>query len=877
MINKMINIKEFCKKILISGLRPGPENNKTDPATREFKTKYWNFKNLLALNQKILENMSAMEQAHAGSRVYGFGFLRKSTAELSVCLFRVITLLDRIAPGKYRTLLQKFEVIHTRLNLICADDEHCRTESCEWICRDIRELNCGDTDMAGAKSANLGEIRDMPGITIPDGFIFSARASKLFMEKNRLLPHLEQIIQCIDFDDLTMVNEADRRLRGLIENSVVPDEILNDIDQSYKNLRKTHGPDVRFAVRSSATGEDSLRTSFAGQYRTILEVAGEDLSTAYKKVLASKYSARAMLYRHNKGLCDNHVHMCVAILVMQDAVSSGVIYTRNPENNAREIIISALRGLPKALVDGLAEPDLFVYSRDQGKLIHREIHEQRTMLSRSPEKGMETVILDPGSGRQPAVHEELADKLFRIALDLENHFQQPQDIEWCVDSADRIVILQARPLQTHKTTPDETKTEDSCTAFREKIASRRILPVLKGGITVCRGVASGRVHMVTNAAEAENFPDGAIMVAREALPRWSTLVGKASGLITNHGAAAGHLATVAREFNVPALFNTKSATTDLAGLTHITLDAGAGEIYPEIIPCDISSDHKTNIMSGTPVHMVMEKTLSLVRPLNLTDPEKNSFSPEHCRTYHDILRFCHEKAVDEMFSLGGQYEGADTAGKRLVAGAPTQWWLIDLGGGFNKQITGNKVRLNEVVSRPFLGVWEGMTSHVWQGPPGADARGLFSIMMESTMNRDLDLSGPSAYTQKNYGLISGSFCSLSCRFGYHYSVLQSLCKDLDRENYIRFGFKGGAANMDRKHLRLKLMSEIMEESDFQVKIKEDVLNGSFEGGSKEKTMNRLKILGYLIVHTRQVDMVMSDTNQFAFYLDKMKKDIKNIV
>ncbi|MFW6357254.1 MAG: PEP-utilizing enzyme, partial [bacterium] len=365
---------------------------------------------------------------------------------------------------------------------------------------------------------------------------------------------------------------------------------------------------------------------------------------------------------------------------------------------------------------------------------------------------------------------------------------------------------------------------------------------------------------------------------RDALPRWSSLVGKASGLITDHGAAAGHLATVAREFNVPALFNTGNATAVLSGASHVTLDAWACEVFEGNLPFRLPAlSEDKGKMHNTPVYSDLQKILSMVRPLNLTDPDKENFSPEHCRTYHDILRFCHEKAVDEMFCLGQEYEGTETSGKRLVTGVPTQWWLINIGGGFKKQKTHDKVRLSEISSQPFLAVWEGMVSHVWQGPPGADAKGLFSIMMESTMNRDLDLTGPSSFALKNYALVSGNFCSLNCRFGYHYSVLQTLCVEQARENYIRFGFKGGAADMSRKQLRLRLMSQIMEEIGFQIKTTEDSLRASFEGGSRQETLKRLKTLGYLIVHTRQMDMVMNNKNRFDYYKHKMQADISNIM
>lgn len=873
----MINIKAIYRK-LINSSETYADTEKSDPATQEFKTKYWNFKNLLTINQRILEIMSDMEQTLSGNKVFGYSFLRKNITELSVALFRVITLLDRIAPAKYSALLNKFEEIHTSLDNIHLEIEPGEYDGKSWLYLDIKQLRREDAHSTGAKAANLAEVQNIPEIIIPDGFVLSTKAFEVFFQENNLNPQIEQIIQCINFDKLEEVYEASARLKKLINTAKMPDAVQEGMKTGYKNLEERHGRGIRLAVRSSATGEDELQTSFAGQYHSVLEVRGDELVSAYKKVLAGKYNARALLYRHNKGFSDRHVRMSAAFLVMQDAVSSGVIYTNNPETGSDDVVISALRGLPKALVDGSADPDLFVYSRSEKKLIDRNINEQKTMLCHSAKKGIISVNLDPESAREPAVTDFLALALARIAMDLEKYFGSPQDIEWCVDPLGKIVILQTRPLQVHHKSADSTEDEHSYLSFRNSLASRDIQPLLKGGITASGGIAQGPVFLIESQKDAAGFPQGGIMVAMDALPRWSSLVGKASGLITEHGSAAGHLATVAREFNVPALFNTENATAVLAAASHVTLDAWACEVFEGSLPYTLpeSSEDKGR-MFNTPVYSTLTEILSLVSPLNLTDPDHKNFSPENCKTYHDILRFCHEKAVDEMFCLGQEYEGTEASGKRLVAGVPTQWWLINIGGGFKKRKIKDRIRLSEISSQPFLAVWEGMVSHAWQGPPGADAKGLFSIMMESTMNRDLDLVGPSSFALKNHALVSGNFCSLNCRFGYHYSVLQTLCKEQDRENYIRFGFKGGAADMRRKQLRLKVMSQIMEEIGFQINTTEDSLRASFEGGSRVETLKRLKTLGYLIVHTRQMDMVMNNKDQFDYYQHKMQADINNLM
>ena len=61
----------------------------------------------------------------------------------------------------------------------------------------------------------------------------------------------------------------------------------------YPSTRFIHDQDIRVAMRSSAVGEDG-QASFAGQYLTVLNVTENSIIDAYKKVIASKYSPRAL-------------------------------------------------------------------------------------------------------------------------------------------------------------------------------------------------------------------------------------------------------------------------------------------------------------------------------------------------------------------------------------------------------------------------------------------------------------------------------------------------------------------------------------------------------------------------------------------------------
>ena len=119
--------------------------------------------------------------------------------------------------------------------------------------------------------------------------------------------------------------------------------------------------DIGLAVRSSALGEDAADTSFAGLYESQLNVHPDNLLETYLQIAGSKYTPQAMVYRRQHGLRDIDTEMAVGCMAMIDAAAGGVAYTSDPQDATdRRIRISAAIGLPKAVVDGRFDADLFV-------------------------------------------------------------------------------------------------------------------------------------------------------------------------------------------------------------------------------------------------------------------------------------------------------------------------------------------------------------------------------------------------------------------------------------------------------------------------------------------------------------------------------------
>lgn len=834
-----------------------------------FKSRYHNFKLLLSANNRALQIMSELEEAQKGDRPLGMSFIRAHCTAVSVNVFRMVKCMQQLAPGKYEDLSDRFREIQGAVTEMLSEKKDTADGP---LVLGLDAIDKGNADDAGNKMANLGEIRNRLGMCVPNGFVITSYAFRKFIGNADLQTEIDRLLQSSPAEEMDQLFSLSADIQQLLIRSPVPTELEDAIMAAYRRIEAAEGRGVKISMRSSALGEDSADTSFAGQYRSELNVSAENILQAYKEIAASKYSLQAMIYRLNKGIRDEDIDMCVGCMSMVNAVAGGVIYTRNPLNVRDErIFIHSVWGLPKSVVDGSVVADLIAVSRSAPlQIAEKHISQKARKFVCYPDEGVCRIEIVGEEGSRASVSEEQALDLARIALEIEHHYDFPQDIEWAVDNDGRIFILQCRPLkQTEKIAERQRQ-------LGENAVDAEL--VLSGGVAAGAGAGCGPVFIVRRESDALAFPKGAVLVVKQALPRWAALTGRASALVAEQGTAAGHLANIAREFGIPALFGVERAADLLENGQMITVDADGLRIYKgEVESLVRGTGGRKKIMEGSPVLATLMRVSEKIIPLHLRNPESTDFRPAMCRTFHDITRFCHEKSVGEMFSFGRDHHFSERASKQLVCEIPMQWWVLNLDDGFREDVPGKFVHLQNVISIPMLALWDGIVAVPWEGPPPVDSKGFMSILMEASTNPALDPSMPSPFANRNYFMISKNFCSLSSRFGFHFSTIEALVGERSNENYIVFGFKGGAADVARRIRRARFVADILEEFDFRIELKEDGVTARLEGYGEEFMKEKLRILGYMLMHTRQLDMVMSNDAVCRHHKDKLLRDIDSVI
>jgi pyruvate,water dikinase len=858
---------EAFKRLFAKKITPPPDPAAAQAARAANSLKFHHFKLLLAANGKALDIMAEIEKALSGRTLFGMTFVRAKCTAVGVNAFQTIRHLDQLAPGAYGRLYARFAEISAGIEAVLAP---ARVERSGRLVVPLAEAGAAQADLVGSKMASLGELARTLGLPVPPGFVVTAAGFDAFMAQEGLKDEIHRLLQAADvrsMDDRFRLSSA---IQERIIHTPLPAALDEEMQGAFAALEAATRPRVRVSVRSSALGEDAEGANYAGQFLSLLNIPGKSLGAAYREVVASMYGLPALNYRLSRGIRDEDAAMCVGVMAMVPARSGGVAYSRNPVNIRDDaVIVSAAFGLPKVVVEGRGPVDLFAVGRGDPPVIRvRRIADKTSIFSCDPEGG--ACDLRPAGERrdQPSLTDPEVLELARLAAALEEHAGAPQDVEWTVDEAGRIFILQCRPLRRGEA-PGQPYLD---------LAPEPSWPVLAdGGCTASPGVGCGRVGKVRDDADALGFIPGAVLAVGRALPKWGALIPYASALVTEQGGLTGHLASIAREFSVPAVTGCAGVLESLEEGRMVTVDADAGRIYDGCAQSLLEhAAPRPSLLEGSPVHTLLAAAAKLITPLNLLDPDSPDFRIRNCRTLHDITRFCHEMAVQEMFSLNVPDTDSDSTAKRLFDRVATQFWVVDLEDGFIQEPTDQWIRIENIASIPMLALWEGIAAIPWQGPPRMDARGFMSIVAQAASNPNLVPAARGEYAERNYFIISRNFVNLQSRFGFHFCTVEAMVGERPSQNYLVFRFQGGAADMERRRRRARFITDILTGLGFTVRLNEDALFARLEGFETQAMQLRLKIVGYLTQHTRQLDMIMNDPEATAQHRDKILGDIEKL-
>jgi len=312
------------------------------------------------------------------------------------------------------------------------------------------EMNKKDTQEAGGKAANLGELTQN-GFNVPAGFCVTSESLFYHIAQNNIQAKIDNIVATFDYEDFGGIEEKTGRIRDLIINAEIPQDLFQEIRETIAEL---NSPEEAFvAVRSSVAVKDSPVSSFPGMMDTYHYLKGEEEIVEHiRKCWGSLWTSRATISRHHKTI--DHKLGLIAPIVQKMVHSevAGVLFTANPITSSRdEIVIEANWGLGESVVSGKSMNDFFVLDKSPLKLKDKRISKKTLMIGFDEEKGFgrKEMAVAPDMMDAPTLSDEQAEQLGETGLKIEEVFGFPQDIEWAYEKGE-LFILQSRNIRTLK-------------------------------------------------------------------------------------------------------------------------------------------------------------------------------------------------------------------------------------------------------------------------------------------------------------------------------------------------------------------------------------------------------------------------------------------
>ena len=463
----------------------------------------------------------------------------------------------------------------------------------------LSELGMADVGSVGGKNASLGEMisqLSQAGVAVPDGFATTAAAYETFLEHEDLAGRIRQRLHELNVDDVTELTKAGEEIRQWIMDAPFPPQLAEDIEKAYQEMT-AENPDMRVAIRSSATAEDLPDASFAGQQETFLNIKGlQNVLDAVREVFASLYNNRAIAYRVHKNFEHHEVAISVTVqrMVRSENAVSGVMFTLDTESGYDGVVfVTSSYGLGETVVQGAVNPDEFyvdknclhnkrpaILRRNLGSKLIQMVYDEHT----SAGKSVKTIPVDEEQRLAFSLQDDEIEQLARQALIIEKHYGRPMDIEWAKDGDDGgLYIVQARP---------ETVNSQRSNTSVERYLLNEHSETLCEGRSIGHRIGNGKVRIVESIDVMHEVQEGDVLVADMTDPDWEPVMKKAAAIVTNRGGRTCHAAIIARELGIPAVVGCGDATELLKDVDSVTVSCAEGDtgyVYKGLLDFDIST------------------------------------------------------------------------------------------------------------------------------------------------------------------------------------------------------------------------------------------------------------------------------------------------
>jgi len=241
-------------------------------------------------------------------------------------------------------------------------------------------------ELAGGKGYNLNILKEN-NINVPDFFVISSEIYELYLEDKLDVSYIKNCIK------------------------------------EYCNKHFKKG--TLYSIRSSANIEDSENNSYAGQFRSFLNVKQNDIFKYVQKCWEYAKTKKEVILssKEKNDNVKNNLKMSVIVQEMVFSDVSGIGFTANPEGILNEAVVTAGKGLGNNIVEDKI-PTVTYYYNLNDDIYYFEKQDGAIELKK-----------------------ENLEQIIENLKQIKKIYKKDMDVEWAIYN-NELYILQARPITT---------------------------------------------------------------------------------------------------------------------------------------------------------------------------------------------------------------------------------------------------------------------------------------------------------------------------------------------------------------------------------------------------------------------------------------------
>ncbi|MCR4327524.1 MAG: hypothetical protein NUV46_03005 [Nanoarchaeota archaeon] len=319
------------------------------------------------------------------------------------------------------------------------------TEFVKWFSKADKT----STSLTGFKGSKLGElfIHKFP---VPNGFVVTSEAYRNFLDSSGLFEKISALLSKTNLDDINSVEEVSPKIKELILHSELPEELKEEILDSYsvlgtnkleiekgsaRDILNNASEPVFVAVRSSVCFKSDRKIKRREQ-DTYLNVKGnEDVLEHVKKVYASLFNPET-ISGELKVLGFENFKISVIIQKMVDGEKSGSVISNDSSLN---ISLSAIWGIGEGFNLKEILPDEYVLSREL-EILEKKIGVKPVYVARDSSGSLKALKSSDERNSSQVLSDYEMKRLGDFAEKIETHFGSCQKIDFSVSDSEIYIL-----------------------------------------------------------------------------------------------------------------------------------------------------------------------------------------------------------------------------------------------------------------------------------------------------------------------------------------------------------------------------------------------------------------------------------------------------